>query len=304
MKLLKRLLCLLCVVPILGICVACKNDGDNNGGPQGPLSTSQIIKTASSKFLFACGNKSGDVGYCDGGEYAYEQYDEFLYVAARMMDAVANIQNVQQNVWLYGREGIISAKSSYANKVSKFKLSQTEAEGVVDIVIDMMLVVSNLPIAQNPESFDLWHYEIEYNRASQDVKVDFIIEKSRNYQDSGFAQNSRAKYIQVSFDSDKLMATSFERTANIYDVENGVLYNRDVIDNFTYLRFNFENKSVVEEDVLYPEGPARYALAKSVVLEAVALEQSFGLAVATVENFALTSAVLSLANADKIADIF
>ena len=42
----------------------------------------------------------------------------------------------------------------------------------------------------------------------------------------------------------------------------------------------------------------------AVVLEAVALEQSFGLAVATVEHFALTSAVLSLANADKIADIF
>lgn len=307
MKMLKRFLCLLFIVPLFGLCVACKNDGDKNGGGENaPLTTAQIMKYVSNEFLVACGTQDGGLGHLDDGVYDYPEYDEYMFISAKMIDALANTQGVQLNAWTKGEVRTLIGKTEYANRVSKLKIAQTEESGQVEIVIDILFEIADLPIADNGDSYDFWHYEISYNRESKASALDVVIEKSRNYEDADFEQDSKAKYIKIKYDSSEIVTTAFERTADISNLENSVLYTKDVIKDVSYIKYNLVNKSIVRERDLYPDPvntPALYQAAQNLVLESVSLKQNVMTAVTSKDHLSLTHSLINLANAEKIADI-
>lgn len=306
MKVLKKILCCLVVLPVMLCFVACKDDDGNGGGnnPPAELSTAQILNAVSEKVIAVAGENDGDLGYQEDGVYSFEEYDKYVYISAKMIDAVAGVEQISSNVWYNSNKGTLDGKTGYAEKVYCFRLSQTESDGLVVIQIDMVFEIEGKNFSTNRKSFDLWHYEILFDRDSKDVSVDVLIEKSRNYTNSQFEPDNKADYVRISFNEEMIDVVAFSRTAEIYDVDDLVYYNQNTITNFSFLRFNFENKAVLDGSLLYPENsPNMFAKAQSLVKRFVEVEEFFAGANITETNETLTSKLISYANAEKIADI-
>ena len=198
MKALKKFLCFLIILPVMIGCVACKND-DGNGGDNPPvvLSTAQILNAVCNKVVAVSGSESGDLAYQEDGEYAFEEYDKYIYVSSKMLSAIASASGLKNNVWTDSVKATLDGKSGYAEKVSRFNINQTEQDGQVDIEIDLVFEINGKNISSNPETFDLWHYEIEYNRKTGAVEFDAFIEKSRNFLDGQYQQDNKSNYVKI-----------------------------------------------------------------------------------------------------------
>ena len=306
MKVLKKILCCLIVVPVMLGVVACKKNDDGNGGNNNPpaeLSTAQILNAVSDKVVAVAGAGSGDLGYQEDGEYTFEEYDKYVYISAKMLSAVASVENLKNNVWTDSNKETIEGESGYAEKVSRLKINQTEDDGQVSIELDFVFEIEGKAVLSNPESFDLWHYEIEYNRDSGEVEFDALIEKSRNYLIQ-LEQNNKAQYIKIEFSESMVDVIAFTREAELDDVNELIFYTINTIKNFSYLRFNFETKAVLEEDPVYPVGsPSLFAKAQMIVSEAADIEEDVLTSAIYETNETLTSKLIAVANAEKIADI-
>ena len=305
MKALKKFLCFLIILPVMIGCVACKND-DGNGGDNPPvvLSTAQILNSVCDKVVAVSGSESGDLAYQEDGEYAFEEYDKYIYVSSKMLSAIASASGLKNNVWTDSVKATLDGKSGYAEKVSRFKINQTEQDGQVDIEIDLVFEINGKNISSNPETFDLWHYEIEYNRKTGAVEFDAFIEKSRNFLDGQYQQDNKSNYVKIEFSEGMIDVTAFTRETELYDVDDLIYYTQNTIKNFSFLRYNFETKAVLTDEAMYPvNSPNLFARAQSVVSDFVDIEESVLSSAIYETNETLTSKLIGIANAEKIDDI-
>ena len=307
MKVLKKILCCLVVLPVVFSFVACKKNDDGNGGGNNPpaeLSIAQILNAVCDKVVAVSGSENGDLGYQEDGVYAFEQYDKYVYVSAKMISAIASVESLKNNVWIDSAQEILDGKSGYAEKVSRFKINQTEQNGQVDIVIDLVFEIEGKAVLSNPETFDLWHYDIEYNRESGEVEFDVFIEKSRNYQNTLYQQDNKSNYVKIEFSESMIDIVSFAREAELADIDNLDLYTKNTITNFSFLRFNFKTKAVLTDELIYPaNSPNLFAKAQSLVSDFVEIGDDVLSSPIYETNETLTSKLIGVANAEKIADI-
>ena len=302
MKIFKKILSLVLIVPIMFLLVSCKKDNskDTGGASSGvqTLTTNEVLKFAYDSFEIDS-NKEAQTGSAFASktqnEYTFEEYDNYVFVGMKLLESISELIYVE-NVWCCGlKQEFISAGK--VNNVSKFLVQSSIDEDVTTIDVYVAYSIAGYDAEENKRSFNLFAYRVVYNQKNKNIQVSAWIEKSLDVKnDLQEIANSTAQYYIFSYDANKILARSFTRPMNI-DIQNMIMIQS--VQNRKALRFNIdENLALSSSEIsndLVKTDLLKFDDLEKIVFEAEVSEGN--------QNSKLTNSLAKFADASEISDI-
>ena len=235
MKILKRLFCLMIMIPVMFVFSACgkkdsdKNSNNKDSNPSDSSSavskiseTSKILGVAYDDFIKNATHKIEDTNELaaktDAG-YVYKSYNEFILAGFSIFKVLSEYENLPEDVWCYSDEVALENKTDYANRLLKFFVSSEQVEKNIEIKIYMMFGIVDTDITEKENTYNLVSCKVVYYQEVESVKVDMMIEKSRNNLVYG-VEDSKADYYFISYTNWEILATSFSRAREVFDIDD------------------------------------------------------------------------------------
>lgn len=308
MKNLRKILCFMLIIPVVLSFVACGNKDGNNGNENNgtkkeeKLTNKEIMKLAYQTFDSQSKTQiSGKDSFSSQTEdgYVYEDYDKYVYAGVKMLDEIASVTDIGENNWYSGNVEVLDEKTGYANKVSKFLMMSNEDVGMTQIMIKMQMMIQGVDFSANQETFNNYLITVNYYHETKNIYFDILIEKSRNYGESG---ESASEYYTVSYDSNHIIASSFKRNSNIDYEEDDSLINPVTISDYEAFRMNIANNEIIyETDGFNGEQTIRDDIQEKLIKFGNLKNELSGFE-PLLKSEQITQKVILLANAEKISD--
>ncbi len=316
MKYLKKVMCLvLCLFSVFAF-VACGSKNDNGEGSENnrPTSTEKSINDLLlevHKKLDEETKTQSDLypsfsALTDKNEYEYKLYNDFVYEGIYLLKMLSEETALKNKLWLAGDESSSELIKGDANKLEMLYVTREKKDYLNNIEIYMLFSKKDYNFAENPKSFNMFCYEIEYDEKSKYLNISFYLEKSltsRNIADSN------ANYYMFSYESDKmnaganyLQARKFYRLQE-FDFEN-IYGDFSEIRDYNYVVFECSSNTKVISNELGVVGKTEDKESiRDVLLKFDEIERKIKDVQASKKQISkLTDKFILIANANNISD--
>lgn len=254
MKILKKVLCMMLIVPFAFIFVACKNsesENDSGGGSGGTTkkTDAEVLAFAFDDFdLHSKKQSLNNLPYSsvdeETNDYLYEEYDTYVYAGMKILDVFSKISDFELKKWCYSDKVVLDGKFGYAEKLSKFYVDKQEYTNYDAYMIYALFDINGMTGASYEKTFDLYYYEIKYYPAIESVWVNMIIERSRN--NVGFDEDdSTATYMMFEYSNGQFLTNTFKRTSEIQNINDSNSLTPRIVEKYKSMMFNSSGNVVV-----------------------------------------------------------
>lgn len=229
---------------------ACRKNDDSNGANsvgdnKDDLTSQQIMEYCVNKVDEKLTAGENCFAFQNEGQYEYVQYDENVCLGLTLLKEISKICEIENNVWYCSQT--FNVQSEMVDKILALRILNESNDNVVNLSVVIKFSIKGFDVVEKNKTYNLYTYDILYNKETKDVSLEALFEKSRDIEDLEYGSYSKSNYFKFSYSGEIFTTTQFEREIDIEDLENDFLINDASIENYNFLKFNLENNTVITE---------------------------------------------------------